>query len=349
MSGLGTSAQTALPPSSARQADGWLVISDRSPAAALPDLVERGLFVVEFALPLRERAVLLDFAADDGWERGLTLFHEPEAGLILRHRQGRALSRHTLPAPLPDIQGTARLSLRFDAPARSWEMRLDLPDQPDHPSLRAAGTNPLPVRPRDVAGLSDLPARLRRHGAVLWFGLTQGHDLPVQAPWIGLRTPIETDRGPVPAGRLQPGDLIETEDDGLLPLIATRNFALPACGSFSPVLLRAPFFPERNDLLVSADQPVLMSGPEVEYLFGAEEVLVPAAALVDGHRVLAEHRRVIAPSVALLFDRPALIRADGCSLLAALPGDEPPRRLLESYETMMLLTQLGRGHPMRRA
>jgi hypothetical protein len=349
LSGYGISAHSARPPSSAPSADDWLVISDRSPEPALPDLIGRGLFVVEFTLPLRERAVLLDFAADDGWERGLTLFHEPGAGLILRHRQGGALSRHTLPGPLPDLQGTARLSLRFDAPARRWEMRLDLPEAPDHPALRSSGANPLPLRPGDVAALSELPARLRRHGAVLWFGLAQGHDLPVQAPWIGLRTPVLTDRGPVPAGRLEPGDLVVTGDDGLLPLIATRNFALPACGSFSPVLLRAPFLPRRNDLLVSSDLPVLMSGPEVEYLFGTEEVLVPAAALVDGHRVLAEHRRVIAPSVALLFDRPALIRADGCSLLAALPGDAPPRRLLESYETMMLMTQLGRGHPMRRA
>lgn len=330
-------------------ADGWLVISDRSAGAALPDLLDRGLFVVEFALPLRERTVLLEFAAEDGWERSLTLFHEPDAGLILRHRQGRALCRHTLAGPLPDLQGTARLSLHFDAPARRWEMRLDLPEQPDHPVQRSSGANPLPLRPGDVAGLSEVPARLKRHGAVLWFGLAQGHELPVQAPWIGLRTPVETARGPVPAGRLEPGDLIVTEDEGLLPLIATRNFALPACGSFSPVLLRAPFFPERNDLLVSADLPVMLGGPEVEYLFGTEEVLVPAAALVDGRRVLAEHRRVIAPSVALLFDKPALIRADGCVLLAALPGDPPPRRLLEPYETMMLLTQLGRGNPLRRA
>lgn len=329
--------------------DGWLVISDRPPESDLPALVGRGLFVVELALPLRERALLLDFSAGDGWERGLSLYHEPEAGLMLRHRQGRVLARHALPGPLPDVQGTARLSLRFDAPARRWEMRLELPDAPEVPALRAAGANPLPMRPADVAALSEAPARLHRHGAVLWFGLARGERLPARAPWIGLRTPVETARGPVAAGLLRAGDLVETADDGPLPLIAVQNFALPACGSFAPVLLRAPFFPDRNDLLVSADQRLALAGPEVEYLFGEDEVLVPAAALVDGRTALAEQRRVIAPSVALLFDRPALIRAEGCLLLAALPDDPPPRRCLESYEAAMLMTQLGRGSRLRRA
>ena len=47
-------------------------------------------------------------------------------------------------------------------------------------------------------------------------------------------------------------------------------------------MLRQPFFAGERDLLVSADQLLLISGPSVEYLTGEEEVLVPAGALADG-------------------------------------------------------------------
>lgn len=329
--------------------DGWLVLSDRNPDGPLPAMVERGIFVAELALPLESRALLMEFGSLDGWERGLSLYYDPEAGLMIRHRQGRGLVRHLLPGALPGLQGIGRLSLHFDAPARHWSMRFEMIDDPEAPVLRSRGANPLPMLPSDVAALSEAPARLGRHPAVLWFGLTRGDDLPARAPWIGLRSPVMTARGPVAAGLLQPGELVETADNGFQPLLALQPYALPACGSFAPVLLRAPYFPVQSDLLVSSDQMVALEGPEVEYLFGEDEVLVPAGALVDGQSAMAEQRRAVTPSVMLVFERPELIIADGCALLAALPNDPPPRRCLELYEALTLMALLGRGAHRRRA
>lgn len=327
----------------------WLVLSDRDSPAEAPAMVESGLFVVELTLPLDSRTMLFDYHAHDGWERGLALYYDPESGLSLLHRQGRSVLRHTLPGPLPALQGIGRLSLRFDAPARAWAMRFEVIDDPSFPPQKSRGSNPLPMRPADVAALSSTPLRLVRHPALLWFGLARGANLPARAPWIGLRTPVETARGPVAAGRLQPGDLVATIDDGFLRLAALNPLHLPACGSFAPVLLRAPYFPERHDLLVASDQMILLEGPEVEYLFGEDEVLVPAGALVDGRSAMAEQRRAVTPSVALIFDRPALVLADGCALLAAVPGDAAPRRCLHPYEAMTLMALLGRGGQRRRA
>lgn len=331
-----------------RAAD-WLVLSDRDDPAPPPPMLAAGLFVAEFALPLQGRCLLFDYRAHDGWERGLVLFHDPELGLSLLHRQGGTLVRHTMPGPLPLVQGTGRLSLRFDAPARVWAMRFEVVDDPGFAPLHSRGANPLPLRPADITALSAAAMRLKRHPALLWFGLTRGSALPARAPWIGLRTPVDTPRGPVPAGQLRPGDLVETLDDGPLPLAALHPMHLPACGSFAPVLLRAPYFPQRQDLLVASDQMVLLEGPEVEYLFGDEEVLVPAAALVDGRSAMAEQRRAVTPSVALIFERPALVMADGCGLMAAVPGDTAPRRCLQPYEAMTLMALLGRGGQRRRA
>lgn len=328
-------------------ADDWLVLSDRAADAGAtpPELVERGLFVVEFALPLNGPAVLLAFHATQGWDRTFTLFHDPAAGLVLIHRQGKVVARHALPMALPQRVGTGRLSLRFDAPARQWDMRFDLLGAEATPPLTARGQNPLPLRSADLLALSTPQFRAKRHGAVLWFGLTREAALPARAPWIGQRTPIDTARGPVPAGCLRPGDLVCTTDGGFLPLRGITRMALPACGSFAPVILRAPFFGASHDLLVSADQRVALSGPEVEYLFNEDEVLVEAGAMVDGRAALAEQRRAVTTSLMLEFDYPALLLADGCVLLAARPTDAAPRRMLQPYEVLTLMALLGRaGH-----
>lgn len=327
--------------------DDWLVLSDRTASGGqtLPDMVGVGLFVVEFSLPLQGPCVLLDFQTTDGWPRTFTLFYDPEAGLVLIHRQGQSVARHALPGILPDVTGTARLTLEFDAPNRRWGMTFDLPADDERPPRSVKGRNPLPLRPADLQALSLPPSRLHRHRAVLWFGLTRGAALPARAPWIGLRTPIDTLRGPVAAGHLRPGELIRTADGGLLPLRRVTRLELPSCGSFAPVILRAPFFGNNTDILVSSDQRVAMSGPEVEYLFSEEEVLIEAGDLIDGRAALSEQRRAVANTLMLEFDHPALLTADGCTLLAARPTDAPVRRMLQNYEVLTLMALLGRaGH-----
>ncbi len=340
-----------------RPPEQWLVLSDRAPddsdgapsqaPAPSPEIVESGMFVVELALPLEEPAVLLDFHSQEGWPRTFTLFHDPGAGFVLIHRQGQSVARHKLPGTLVHQVGTGRLRLRFNAPERVWDMQFEYLDGAGagKDRLVSHGQNPLPIRPDDLHGLSRQPARSARHGAVLWFGLTSGGTLPARAPWIGQRTPLETGRGLVLAGHLKPGDLVATADGGLTPLRRSTRLDLPACGSFAPVILRAPYFGTSTDLLVASDQRVGLSGPEVEYLFGEDEVLVEAGALVDGRSALSEKRRAVASVLILEFDHPALVIADGCPLLVARADQTPLHRMLQGYEVLTLMALMGRaGH-----
>ena len=329
--------------------DEWLVLSDRPASQVdLGQTVAAGVFVVELALPIAEAAVLLNLQTGGPVPRTFALFHDPSAGLVLIHRQGADVTRHALPGPLPYQNSTGRLSLRFDVSAQSWQMKLDLLGVENAPQMQSSGSQVLPLRLDDLHGLSVGAARAARHSAVLWFGVTRGGDLPARAPWIGQRTPIETDRGPVLAGHLKAGDLIVTADGGLLPLRQARLLDLPACGSFAPVILRAPFYGNSHDLLVSSDQKLVLEGPEVEYLFNDEQVLVEAGALVDGRTALAEHRRAVASVLALEFDHPALIVADDCPLLVARQGDAAPCRALQSYEVLTLMAMIGRAGGIRR-
>lgn len=334
----------------------WIALSDRGFCGAAPDahaLLDQGLFVMELALPLEPATILLDHQAEDGWPRTFALFHDDSAGLVLLHRQGQSVARHALPGPLPQGGDIGRLCFHFDAPARHWRMSFqvltDTGTEPDNTHrLSASGTNPLPIRLADMAALCTAQAAKAPHPAVLWFGVSRGDAPPARAPWIGLRTPVETTRGVVAAGNLQAGDMVHTLDGGPMPVLAVRRLDLPSKGSFAPVLLRAPFYGQEQDLLIASDQRIALAGSEVEYLFGEDEVLIEAGLLADGRTALLDQRRSVTTSVALEFAAPALILADGCALLCAPVGqpmlapDSLPRRSLHSYEVLTLMALMGR-------
>lgn len=228
-------------------------------------------------------------------------------------------------------------------------LRFEVVDNPSIAPLTAAGSNPLPMRPDDVAALSATPLRLQRHPALLWFGLARGADCRRARRGWGCAPRSRRNAARWPPGNCGRAIWWPRWTTGFSRWRRCTRCTCLLAGSFAPVLLRAPYFPQRSDILVSSDQMVLLDGPEVEYLFGEDEVLVPAGALVDGRSAMAEQRRAVAPSVALIFEGPVIVLSDGCALLSAVPGDKPPRRCLEGYEAMTLMALLGRGGQRRRA
>ena len=320
----------------------WIALSDRTDLApGSPETLDRGLFVLEFALPILQPTVLLQVHADDAAPRAFSVFFDPEAGISLLHRQDRQVRRHLLPGPIAQRQGTARLSFGFDAVAQSWEASYQILGEGI--SLSARGTAVLPLTCADIQQLCIAGPGVQRHNAALWFGLTRKPLLPARAPWLGLNTPVDTRRGPVRAGLLRPGDLIATLEDGFQPLHRLTRHTFPSRGSFAPVVLRSPFFGLTSDILVSSDQLVLISGASVEYLFGVEEALISAASLCDGQVAVKDERRALTDAVALDLGRPFAITADGCCLMSAFTShDDLPRRALRDYEALPLLTLLGR-------
>lgn len=324
--------------------DGWITLSDRATSPEVAHgLMERGLLVIEFALPLSDPTVLLDLALDTPWTKTFSVFCDPGSGLSILHRQDRSVTRHSLPLQMTAGEGVMRISFRFDAPARRWSMRAEGASLPKPAEI--AGRNPMPLPIDDLQRLSIGGAGVRRHPAVLWFGTTRGAAPPARAPWIGLRTPVETDDGPQPAGLIAPGTLVETAEAGLLPVLKVHRHSLPSRGYFAPVLLRAPYFGNRSDLLVSADQIIQLGGPDVEYLNGDEEVLAHASQLVDGRVAIRDQRRSEVSGVALDFGRPVTINADGCMILcqSRLGDERMPRRLLHDFEALSLMSMRMRG------
>lgn len=322
----------------------WIALSDREDLLAdATQALERGLFVMEYQLPILEPAVLLQFQSGTPVARSFAVFYDPETGISLLHRQGDVLRRHRLPGPILQRQGIGRLSFRFDAANQSWRLGHRILAKAGEEEQVAQGALVSPLDLADFRALcNDVPGSLR-HPAVLWFGLTRQQALPGRASWVGLNTPIQTRRGPVRAGLLQPGELIATLEDGFLPLRRVARQRFPSRGSFAPIVLRSPFFGFATDLLVAADQLVLISGASVEYLFGEDEVLVPAQALADGKVAIRDDRRAVTDAVTLDLGMPTTVIADGCCLVSSHAEGAPlPRRPLEPFETLPLLPLLGR-------
>lgn len=311
---------------------GWVVLSDLTLPEAPRAMPPAGQFVAELSLPLAGQAVLLDFRAADGGV--FSLFADPDAGLALLQRQGERLARHALPGPLPAGGGLARLTYGWSLAEGRWTLSLTL--LPGGETIGTEGRNPMVPRLEDISALATGAGA--RHRALLWFGLARAGSLPETMPWIGASTPIETARGPVPAGQLRPGECLRTADNGLVPLLGVERLVMPGRGSMAPVLLRGSYFGASGDIVVSPEQPIAHQGAEAEYLFGEDEVLIPARHLVDGISALWDDRRTLVAGVVLDLGMPEIVFSGACGLPSRIgPAQIAPRRMLHGYEAVPLV------------
>ena len=125
----------------------WLILSD-TPRGPLREGTEavlgRGLFALEFHLPLSEPTVLVDYRTKTGAEMTFSVLYDPKAGLAILHRQTGTQRRYVLPGPLPHASGVARLSLHLDADGPGvWLIRLELPGVANVLDASGAGSLPL--------------------------------------------------------------------------------------------------------------------------------------------------------------------------------------------------------------
>jgi hypothetical protein len=319
----------------------WLALSDLTIPESPDRVIEHGLFVCEVSMPASSGTVLLDWQTTGFEPRTFSVFIDQEMGIVLMYREGKAMRRHCLPGPLPFGIGTARITYAWDKRSGKWSLtfgRLGMGEE-----CRACGINPICMSTALLAAICRPDGAGLRHPSLLWFGVTQGASPPERAPWIGLRTPIETVRGPVPAGHLVVGDLICTADNGLQPVLGLQRLRLPSRGSFAPVVVRAPFLRQGTDVLMSADQLVLISGTEVEYMFGVEEALISAGALANGSIAILDGLHASTDCISIDLGLPELMLVDGLEVLShSATFCQPSRKVLLPYEAQQLVSLMAR-------
>ena len=131
---------------------------------------------------------------------------------------------------------------------------------------------------------------------------------------------IETDCGPERIEDLTPGRLIRTLDNGFQPLIWHGQRTVAAIGNFAPVRIKSGRLGLTQDLLVSPQHRMLLTGAKVELLIGQDEAFVSALQLCAGDFAHQQPGGSVTYHH-LLFDRHQVIFANGAASESLLPCD----------------------------
>jgi Ca2+-binding RTX toxin-like protein len=140
---------------------------------------------------------------------------------------------------------------------------------------------------------------------------------------------IATRAGQVAVENLQVGDLVMTRDHGLQPIrwIGRRTISaqeLRANPSLQPVLISQGALGEGlplQDTLVSPQHKMLVESSVIGYLFGEDEVLVPAKHLIGLDGVELQSCSAVT-YLHILFERHEVILSNGTWSESFMPGDQ---------------------------
>ena len=284
---------------------GWIGVADhetgrsrfdtRGLSAAVPDvqadapavedsttLVPRGTLMIETRIAPEDRPqTLLSVCRSHPWVGALSIRALPGGSVILVVSQGDAVVHATLP-PFADMRTELlRLTYTWDAPARCGLLVAECADGDQLAVVELRDTMPMPLS--DLRRLIVEPASCGISPDVICIAVSDRMEPVGPMPGLSGAAPLATpDGGMQPLARPSRGDLVATPGGHAAPILKTVSRLLPACGSYRPVLLRAPYFGLGGDIVVAPQQRLILTGSEVEYLFGREAVLVAARHLVNG-------------------------------------------------------------------
>lgn len=123
-------------------------------------------------------------------------------------------------------------------------------------------------------------------------------------------TRLDTEKGETLVEELRIGDLVRTHDNGLQPIRWIGKRTVRAEGNFAPVLIRPGVINNLTPLLVSPQHRVMVTGADLEYLFGTDEALVAAKHLIDGKKVFQRHGGLVT-YYHVMFEGHELVRSNG--------------------------------------
>lgn len=277
------------------------------------ELLPQGTLTIEARVtPENRPQTLLSFERCFPWPGQFSLQVLPGGSVVMIEAQGRDTMSAVLPCPYVDRTDIVRLSYSWNALEGFARLAIERPE-PD--SLHMVHLdNARPMILTDLRSLMTRPHLTEIDADVMQIGLSDSIEPVGPRPGLLPQSPIMTDQGERFIHTLKRGDLVRAATGDLVPVLHVIRNEVPAQGVFRPVCLRAGYFGLKRDLVVSADQRVVMHGSDVEYMFGHEAVAVPArhlindrsATYVDGPASLALYQLILPNHEAIL--------ASGCPL-----------------------------------
>lgn len=243
--------------------------------------LERGSLLIETHLsPRAEPKTLLAYERGFPLRASLTLQVLPGGSIVLVASRDGEIFHTVIGYPEDGRPETLRLTLSWDAD-RGWaRLVVERPDT-GGVELREVQALPPPLY-EDVKALTLHPQLRHTAPDLLFFAVSDEIEPVGPLPSLAGATPVATPQGQRRIDRLSEGTEVLTREGRIAPVLRAVARTLPAFGSFRPVRLRAPYLGLERDILVAPHQRLLISGSEVEYLFGREAVLVPAQSLTHG-------------------------------------------------------------------
>ncbi len=234
--------------------------------------------------------LLLGYKSTFPWPRSLTFQAIPGGGIALVLVQGDDITHAAIQHKDSGRSDVLRITYSWDSTAKWGRLALEQPE--NNRIVTVPVHNPTPILIEDLRNMmlgrqTDIGDQTFAPD-VIFAALSNRIEPLGPMPTLVPSTPIATPWGYKPVSQLQRGDTVLTEDASVVPVLHSVSRTVPARGSYAPVRLRAPYFGLQQDIIVAPDQRLVIDGPEVEYLFNKEAVLVPARHLVNGFAALKE-------------------------------------------------------------
>ncbi len=320
----------------------------RRPRACVP----RGSIVVETQLsPDARPQTLLSFRRDDTTSASFSLMSTPHGSVVLVMAQNDNVVHEVVERGREARTDTLQVTV-------SWDMRQGLGrlvvarPETEHVLICHFKMSHAPLL-SDLLALSNPQGLTEIDQDVIFVALSTEIEAVGPMPTLSPSVPLETAHGLRLAASLREGDVVRAASGKLVPVLNVVKRVVPTLGSFRPVRLRAPYFGLSQDVVVSRHQRLLVSGPEVEYLFGREQVLIPASALVNGYAghyepaprfvtyhqfLLPHHDAIRTPDAALESLYIGRLRRDkmllSASVLSHLPRNLLPEHHRAGYQVL---------------
>ncbi|WP_299349291.1 Hint domain-containing protein [uncultured Shimia sp.] len=274
------------------------------PEAVMP----RGSILLETRVSPHDRPQIV-LGLKRGFEHGVSFSLQalPGGGLNLVHERGaemvHGVVNHDSSAVRTDI---LRITYSWDM-VHDWA-RLVVERPEANRSFQTSMRGPVAMQLSDIREMTLNEAARQMAPDVLFFAVSDRIEPIGPMPGMIASTMVETPFGQTPVGKLQRGDILETLDGAQVPVLQVLRRTVPARGLFEPVRLRQPYFGLAQDTVVAPFQRLVIGGSRVEYLFNAEQVLVPARHLVNGSAALREKNHLLVTyTQVLLPDHQALL------------------------------------------
>ena len=274
--------------------------------------------------PLPEMTLCLEVTLPDFGARGPVRLWQGEA------EASRAIGLYVLPdgalrlvhgeidvTTVPDLGRVGEtLSLRYRTCARGRADVVDILNHDRDQRHRTRAGLAMVARldealPRDARFL-----QICHVAAIAEFGVAS-----TDLPGLASGALVMTDAGPRAVETLLPGAVLLTVTGARLPLRWIERRSRLCLGRQAPVLLRAPYFRLSHDICVTPETRVVRSGPAVEYIFGAEKVLVSAGDMIASPGAQRDRRRPVRAFHHLMLDDHSCVMVDRCGIETALLAD----------------------------